>query len=883
MTNAPWSRVKDLFGAALERPAGERAAFVVAEAGDDEALRREVESLLASDALDRGIFDRLRAAQIPVLAELLANGPTRLGDAAHQTTLGSGSRIGPYEVVGLLGAGAMGEVYRAHDPKLNRNIALKVLPERLAGDRDCLARFTREAQMLAAFTHPNIAAIYGLEESTSIRALVLELVDGQTLAEYIVDRSAATGGAGLPVNEALAIARQLADALEAAHEKGVIHRDIKPANIKVGRDGSVKVLDFGLARMWDGAPQGDRSSSPSLTLGGVGERTILGTPAYMSPEQARGQTLDRRTDIWSFACVLYEMLTGVAPFARETISDSLAAALEHEPDYTKLPADTPEPIRRLLRRSLEKDRKRRLDSAAAIRLEIDEATALAARGRTPSYFRRAGWLAAGCAAIVALLVVGVITGVVRGPASAARPIRSLAVLSFDNLSHEPEQDYFAEGVTDGLITDLAKLSALRVISRTSVRQFKGSTKSIPDIARELHVDAVLEGAVTRVQDRVRITAQLIAASPEKLLWTGKYEAAVSDVLNLQDTVTKDVARAVQVNLTPREQALLATTRRVDPAAYEAYLRGQYLWERPTEENLRKSRELFAEATRQDPGYALAWSGLAVAEDRLADWGVLPSQDARPRARAAAQKALELDDTLVEPLVTLAEVKMNYEWDSAGAERLCRRAIELNPNDGYAHHVYATHLAAMGRFREAVIEARRAHEVEPLSVEYAANVAWKLYLARDYDQAELALRGVTAWNPGFTGSYILASIHLKTRQRSAAIAELQKSVSDSHRGVLELMYLGRSLGVTGAHAEGHKVLEELHALSQRRYVPPEYIAIVYEGLGDRAQALNWFEKAYSERSLNVWILPDPLLDAIRTEPRFQQLMRGMGLPQSLPVS
>jgi serine/threonine-protein kinase len=694
--NPHWERVKEIFGAAIQRPAEERSAFVVAEAGEDQELREDVESLLASDALEMSDPDRLAHAQIPIVAALLGNDPVE--DTPRHSAYSAGDRIGAYEVVGLLGAGAMGEVYRAHDTTLNRDVALKVLPAQLGDDRECLARFTREARLLAACTHRNIAAIYGLEESASIRALVLELIDGPTLAEHIVSRAAATGGAGLPMNEALAIARQLADALEAAHEKGVIHRDIKPANIKLAPDGTVKVLDFGLARMWDGAPHTDRSSSPRLTVGGVGEPTILGTPAYMSPEQARGQLLDRRTDIWSFACVLYEMLTGVSPFARETISDSLAAALEHEPDYTKLPGDTPEPIRRLLPWCLEKDAKRRLDSAAAIRLEIDDALASGARGRVALrwYDRRAAWAAAGCGAIVALLVSLVVSGVLRLPASSARPIGSLAVLAFDNLSRDPEQDYFAEGITDGLITDLAKLDALRVISRTSVMQYKGSTKSIPDIARELHVDAVLEGAVTRVEDRVRITAQLIAASPEKLLWTGKYEAALSDIVNLQDTVTMDVAREVQITLTPREQQLLGARRTVVPAAYEAYLRGRYLWERPTEENLKRSREFFQEATGRDPGYALAWAGLALAENELANWGVIPSQDARPRARAAAQKALELDDTLVEPLVTLADVKMNYEWDPAGAERLCRRAIALNPNAGYAHHVYATHLAARGR-------------------------------------------------------------------------------------------------------------------------------------------------------------------------------------------
>jgi eukaryotic-like serine/threonine-protein kinase len=357
MSDERWPRVKALFQAAVERPAEERDAFLAAATGDDAALRREVESLLASDASDASFLDRLPVASASVLADPLA---------ASHTVLAAGLRLGPYEILGPLGAGAMGEVYRASDTKLNRNVALKVLPERFALDPDRLARFTREAQLLATLNHPNIAAIYGLEESNGAQALVLELVDGPTLADRL-----ASGP--MPLPEALTIAGQIAKALEAAHEKGIIHRDLKPANIKITGNGMVKVLDFGLAKVWDGAPQADLSASPGLTASGVGGGTILGTPAYMSPEQARGQSLDRRTDIWSFGCVLYEMLSGRAPFTADTISDTIVAILEREPAATLLPADTPSGIRRLLRRCLHKDRLRRLQAAGDAAIEIDDA------------------------------------------------------------------------------------------------------------------------------------------------------------------------------------------------------------------------------------------------------------------------------------------------------------------------------------------------------------------------------------------------------------------------------------------------------------------------------------------------------------------------------
>jgi TolB-like protein/DNA-binding winged helix-turn-helix (wHTH) protein/Flp pilus assembly protein TadD len=486
--------------------------------------------------------------------------------------------------------------------------------------------------------------------------------------------------------------------------------------------------------------------------------------------------------------------------------------------------------------------------------------------------------------VAAVSVLVAIAGVAKmglGRNHGMRPIRSLAVLPVENLSNDPEQQYFADGMTDDLITDLAKISALRVVSRTSVMQYKGTKKSVPEIARELNVDAVLEGTVSRYQDRVRISAQLITADPEKHLWAEKYETSLSDVLTVQDDVAKAVAGAIQIKVTPQEQLLLATPRTVNPEAYEAYLKGRYWASLPTEEDISKGREYFEQAIEKDPGYALGWAGLAEAYNKLSGWGVLPSQDALPRARAAAEKALGLDNNLVSPLVTLAVVKMNYEWDWAGSERLSKRAIELSPNDGEAHHIYATYLAEVGRTEEAVAEARKAREVEPLSIEYAANVVWKLYLARRYDEAESECRRIIEWYPKSDGSYALASVYLQTGRQHEAVAILQKSVEESHHSVLELMYLGHALGVTGDRAGGHQVLQELLQMSQRRNVPPEYIAIVYEGLGERDHALQWFETAYKERSMNGWILPDQRLDSIRLDPRFQDILRRMGLPQIKP--
>jgi TolB-like protein/DNA-binding winged helix-turn-helix (wHTH) protein/Tfp pilus assembly protein PilF len=488
---------------------------------------------------------------------------------------------------------------------------------------------------------------------------------------------------------------------------------------------------------------------------------------------------------------------------------------------------------------------------------------------------RRWWLFGIAAVAIAAIALVALTFVSRHQAT--KPIESLAVLPLDNLSRDPSQDYFADGMTDDLITDLAKISALRVISRTSIMQYKGTKKSVPQIARELNVDAVLEGTVTRDKDRVRITAQLIRAEPEKHLWAEKYEANLSEILTVQDNVAKTVAHEIQVKVTPAEQARLSSPRAVDPEAYDSYLRGRYLYEHPTEENLRKSRDYLERSIAKDPGYALAWAGLADTFNMSANYGLVPSREGRPRARAAAEKALQLDGSLAGPLVSLANVKRNLEWDWDGSERLFKQAIEFNPNDGGAHHGYAILLAELGRTQEAVAEERRARDADPLSPVFGANVVWKLYLAHQYDEADWEIRKLVQADPKEAGGYINASVHLRLGRRQEALAELREGVVASHGAILELMFLAHALGVTGAKAEGRKVLEEMQT-PPSRYVPPEYIALVYEGLGEREKALEWFEKAVAERSMNGWLLPDPRLDSIRTEPRFKSLMRRMGLPE-----
>jgi TolB-like protein/DNA-binding winged helix-turn-helix (wHTH) protein/Tfp pilus assembly protein PilF len=448
-------------------------------------------------------------------------------------------------------------------------------------------------------------------------------------------------------------------------------------------------------------------------------------------------------------------------------------------------------------------------------------------------------LLAGVLAVVAIAVVLSNAGgwrdrLLRKPA--VKPIQSLAVLPLENLSHDPEQDYFADGMTDELITALAKISALRVVSRTSVIQFRGTNKPLPEIARELNVDALVEGTVLREQNRVRITAQLVRASPEEHLWAEKYEGSLEQVLRLQDTVAEAVARSIKIRLTPQERTLLATPRAVNAEAYEPYLKGRYFMARQSEEVLEKCRGYFQEAIDKDPGYAPAWAGLAQSYSLLAAYAVLPRKETYLRAKATAEKALELDSSLAEPLVTLARVKAEYEWDWDGAERLYKRAIELNPNDGAAYQSYAVYLAAVGRPREALAEAQRAREMEPLNHVFNTNVAWFYYLNRQYDQAERVCHDSIEMGPNIPWSHIcLGSVYLQTGREQQAVTELRQAVVLSKRSVQELMYLGHALGVSGDRDEAQKVLDEMKGFSPTRYVPPEYVAVVYEGLGDKDRA------------------------------------------------
>ncbi|MGH9365990.1 MAG: protein kinase domain-containing protein [Thermoanaerobaculia bacterium] len=802
--------------------------------------------------------------------------------------LAAGSKLGPYEILSPLGAGGMGEVYRAKDSKLGREVAIKVLPEAVAQDAQRLARFEREARTLASLNHPNIVTIFSVEESGGTRFLAMELVEGESLDTLIAP-------GGLPLSRFFEITVPLADALSAAHERGIVHRDLKPGNVMVTPEGRVKVLDFGLAKL--GAAYSDpnltdmpTSSRAELT----GEGQVFGTVAYMSPEQARGTTVDARSDVFSLGVVLYQMLTGERPFHGASAVDMISSILRDKPpSVTELRADLPPHLGRILRRCLEKDPRDRYQTSRDVYNELKELRAetssapvssprseaavgeKAAAGALPAW-RRPAWAAATAAILLGLAVYLATRSGLKRPIE-PHVIRSIAVLPLDNYSGDSSQDYFAEGMTDELTADLATISQLRVISRGSATQFKGKNRPpAPEIARLLNVDAIVEGSVLRAGDKVRITAQLIDARADKHLWARSFERNSRDVLALQDELASAIAREIHVRLTPAEQSRLTRAGSVNPEAYDAYLKGRYFFNRPSDENLTKAIAQFEEAIQLDPSYAPAFSGLSDAYLWAAfNEGVLTALEAKPKAKAAAEKAIQLDDASAEAHTSLAVYKIWYEYDWAGSESEFRRVFALNPNYAFAHDQFGLGLAFQGRLDESVAEGKRAAELDPLSPQIPIDNLMALAWQRKYQAAKEEARKASVLDPTFFfAPWGYGWIDIQAGNVGDAIPEFQKAKA-LEAPPFVTAWLGYAYGASGDRTRALAVIEELKKTSLHGYVPAFNLAIVYLGLGDRARALDYLERAHAADSQwMIYLKGDRIFDPLRSEPRFVALMRKL---------
>ena len=752
-----------------------------------------------------------------------------------------GRTLSRYRILERLGGGGMGEVYRAHDERLDRDVALKLLaPGRgTAEDRD---RIRREARVLSHLSHPGISTVFDIESSGDLEFLVMELVTGETLQSRL-----RLG----PLPEAVALdwGAQIAEALEAAHRRDVIHRDLKPANVMVSPEGRLKLLDFGLAlRCPSGAEGGDTTADLEAGL-------VIGTLAYMSPEQMLGRPLDVRSDLYTLGILLFEMTTGKRPFDASPATALINQALnEPPPSPRSLNPAISEATERIILRLLEKDPAGRPESAA----------------RAAELLRRPSARYADGAAAFA-------------PPSALRESRrlveSIAVLPLSNLSDEAERDFFADGMTEALISRLAQIRSLRVVSRTSAMRYKDSDRPLAEIARELGVDAVVEGAVSRFGGRVRVTAQLVDARTDRHLWAQSYERDATDILSLQSEVARAIADEIQARVTPGDAVGLGRTHRVEPDAYEEYLRGRFHWNRRTGEGMRKAIEHFGRSIALDPSYPSAYAGLADVYVTMAIFSFSPPGEAFPRARAAAERALALDGSSAEGLLPLAGVEFHADWDFEQAMTTYRRVIELAPNLADAHHWYADVLTAMRRHDEAVAESRTALRLDPLSLSVNTDVGLHLFYARRYDEAIAQQLRALELDPNFGPALrSLGGAYEEKHDYEAAIRCYQQGHELAKDDLSARALLAHAYAVAGRAPEARAIVAELRAASETRYVSRYALAAIHVGLGEHERALDLLEEAYHARDRGmVWMAVSPRLDPLRAEPRFQDLIRRMRLP------
>jgi serine/threonine-protein kinase len=827
-------------------------------------------------------------------------------------TLTAGTRLGRYEIWSQLGAGGMGEVYLAQDEKLDRKVALKILPAEVSANQDRMHRFVQEARAASALNHPNIVTIYEIDQADSVSFLATEFIDGETLRERMRNES-------IKLSLAQDIAVQTAGALSAAHAAGIIHRDIKPENIMLRRDGIVKVLDFGLAKQTERPLQTVDPEAPTRAAIKTEPGVVLGTAIYMSPEQARGLVLDARTDIFSLGVVLYELVTARLPFEGKTDTEVLAEIVgdREPPPLARYSREVPAELERIVSKALrknrderyqtskdllldlqslkqelefEKKRVRSLPSTSTKAAEIEEqriaetkshsaaaTTESSERSTTAIELNKRNILIAGAVLLAIALSIGAYFYFARARHGA---LNSIAVLPLVNATNNPDTEYLSDGVSESLINSLSQLPGVKVIASTSSFRYKGKEVDPEEVARTLGVEAILTGRVAERGEDLVISVELVNVHDKTQIWGEQYDRKATDLLALQREIAKVVTSNLRLKLSGAEQGRVAKHYTENPEAYQLYLKGRFYWNKRTGEAAKKAVDYFQQAIEKDPNYALGYAGLADAYQLLNLFADASPQEVFPKAKEAARRALELDDTLAEAHSSLAASLFYYDRDFPEAQREFRRAIELNPNYATAHHWYGvTYLAKTERFDEAVAELKRALELDPLSIVINADLGNTYIQARQYDRAIEQLRKTIEMDQNFYFAHWTLGVAYEMKgDTQAAIAEYQKARQlNDDPWVLAL--LAHASAVSGKRDEALKILDQLKLTSKQRFVWAYGFAIVYAGLGDKNQAFQWLEKSYQDREARITRLKvDPLFDGLHSDPRFADLVRRVGLSQ-----
>ena len=868
MEGARWQKVDRIFAAALERAPAERAAFLDAACAGDESLRREVESLIEHDR--EGDF--LEEPAVAEAARVISAGAPSPAD---------GESIGHYRDLRRLGAGGMGEVFLARDERLNRPAAIKLLSAHLTGDEERVRRFRQEALAASALNHPNILTIYETGQWRGRDYIVTEYVEGATLRTLI-------RGKRLDLAAAIDIALQIADALSGAHGAGIVHRDIKPENIMVRPDGRVKVLDFGIAKYTEG-PRG-RSAREALFKTATG--AVVGTAAYMSPEQARGSQVDERTDVWSLGVILYEMVARRLPFPGPTPTDRVAAILTKDPvPLSRLRRGVPAELERIVGRALAKRKEERYARMADLYTDLLKLRATLGEARPPRFapplpaggLRPLSRPRAVALAAIALAAVAAVAGWAYfrkgGGVAGGGAIDSLAVLPFANDGGGADGEYLSDGITESLINSFSELPNLKVMSRNSVFRYKGRGAEVQAAARELGVRAVLTGRVAQRGDTLAVSVELTDARDNRHLWGEQYSRKLSDIFAVQREIARDISARLRARLTGEQMRRVTRSHTDNVEAYQLYLRGRSEWGAHTRQSLRASVEYYERAVALDPDYALAYGGLAHAYGSLANQGAMPPNEGYLKAKMAAEKAVELDDSLPEGHAAVAFVKTFYEWDWEGARRASLRAIELNPNSSLGHALYADYLTVVGRLEDALAETKREQELDPLHPLTNMHLANSHLALGRYDDAVAWAKRAIELDPKFPVAYqILGSAYVEKGMHAEGIATFEEALKVVGREPSYLALVGHAHAVAGRRAEALKLLGEMQAAAERRHVPAYWFALVHAGLGDKDKTFAWLDKAFAERFFLLKFLKvDPRFAYLRPDPRFAALLERMGLP------